>query len=134
MLFSLVCNSQAGYTQIGFIRVVHETPDYNKHYGISTAITGFCISSIYYKTNRKWLSVLAGALISLGGSIVGKEFINDKWLKRGVFSYDDIEADTIGALNCTFVLSMSLINNSRMNKKDTEEYKLQFNNLNKIQL
>lgn len=128
LFFSFVCRSQQyGSTKIGFINIIHEAPDHNKHYWGSSAINGYIISTLYYKTNKKWLSVFLGTLITNAVTIGGKEYLNDKYLKRGVFSYDDIAADLTGSLNCTFVLSMSLINNPRMTKKQID--KSQYENL-----
>lgn len=99
--------------------------DYNMHVQGSMALQGAATSLFYWKTEKNVLSNFLGALVaaSIGA---GKEYIHDRYLKRGTFSVLDLEADYRGV---TYAFCINLVNIHRMEKKavDLEI----FNNLNR---
>ena len=75
--------------------------DYAKHYMVSVNLSSFIGSSTYYVTKKPLISALAG----LGASFLvgmGKEFIWDERMGKGVKSGLDLDADLRGSLTGAF--------------------------------
>lgn len=91
--------------------------DYDLHYHTSGALTVFHSSIMYYVTERKWLSVLVGAVTS-GIISTSKEYFLDK--KPSML---DIEANTKGNIyyGCITAASIDMMEKRKI-RIDTAYY------------
>lgn len=123
LLFNLKLSSQINIPALNI-----KISDYNEHYFASGAVAGWATSSLYFLTEKNILSSFGGALFGLGVGL-GKEYIYDKAMKRGVFSLNDIDADIKGVMACNFVCIVSIDFMEKRNRRiDIDK----FNNLSKI--
>ena len=77
-------------------------PIYSKHsdkmkHLLASFITAFPIGCIAFFTNNS-MWYLIGILFSWFVWIFGKEFVHDKWMKKGEFEMGDIYADIAGSV------------------------------------
>lgn len=105
LVFILVLFSGVLCAQVK-INIIPEQRDFHEHYWASHLINGGVTSLVYYKTKKVGVSMLAGTLVSLAAGL-GKEFIWDRAMGRGVYSTKDIEADIEGNVSANYVMGIS---------------------------
>lgn len=102
--------------------------DYDKHYMVSVNISSYVGSSTYYLSKRPLLSALTG----LGASFLvgmGKEFIYDGMMGKGVKSELDLDADFRGSLVGTF-FTFGITNTIDKKRDKLDSLKYQFKVIN----
>lgn len=122
LLITLICFNLRLSSQVNIPYLNLKISDYFEHYAVSGAIAGWSTSSLYFLTEKNLLSSFGGALFGIGVGL-GKEYIWDKALKRGVFSINDIDADIRGVMAAHFVCVVSIdLMEKRNAKLDTTQY------------
>lgn len=87
-----------------------------KHIWCSTIISTGVTYAISYQVKNKTLSSLIGFGTSVLIGVGGKEFIYDKFLKKGTFSEEDIKDDLWGSA-CGAIIGRIIIDQERFYPK-----------------
>lgn len=114
LLLSLLANFALSSQNESRLNKINLTAD-DKHYLAGNFISSATGYSMYYLTNKPFLSCLAGFVTGATAGIV-KEVVHDKMLKRGNYSVYDMTTTAWGSLAGAIVLRAE-INIEQLHKK-----------------